>query len=227
MKTTMPTPVESKSIKHTFTLEERDNLGGDLARAIATLRNIQSEFDQIKASFKSRAAEAEARISKLQTDRVNGFEMRLARCYAVLRPKDGKKDWYLEHAAEGDSPVLTEDMTKEDFQTTLPMKVDTVAAPDKRSDVVLFSPTPDDFGNIEVRRNRDGLWLAGITMIIGPHKLMEDASAGGVFVNRFDAIKLASRRAIDWLTATLGKESAQGFIDSITSAVNAEIGKVE
>ena len=38
--------IEVKSVKHTFSPEERNNLGSELARQIGNLRGIDAEFDQ-------------------------------------------------------------------------------------------------------------------------------------------------------------------------------------
>ena len=65
---------ETKTIKHTYTHEEREQLGSDLAQAFGGLRGIESELDSIKASYKSKTAEAEARIDRLSTDITNRSE---------------------------------------------------------------------------------------------------------------------------------------------------------
>jgi hypothetical protein len=72
-----------KSVKHTFTPAERGGLGDDLARAIGALRGVETEFDGIKASYKAKTAEVEARIDGLSTNLINGFDMRNERCVVV------------------------------------------------------------------------------------------------------------------------------------------------
>jgi hypothetical protein len=121
----MKTKLEVKSVKHVFSLEERDEVGGMLARALATLRGINAEFDEVKASYKFKIAEAEAAIGSLETKRTNGFEWRQENCRVVYRAADRKKDYYLEHSPDDPKyfpPVLTENMTTEDFQAELELK---------------------------------------------------------------------------------------------------------
>lgn len=113
--------LEIKSVKHTFTLEERDEVGGMLARALAALRGITAEFDEVKASYKFKIAEAEAAIGSLETKRTNGFEFRSENSRVFYRPKDRKKDYYLESDPNG-GPVLTESMTAEDFQAEIDLQ---------------------------------------------------------------------------------------------------------
>jgi hypothetical protein len=118
----------TKTIKHTFTHEEREQLGSDLARAFGGLRGIESELDSIKASYKSKTAEAEAKIDRVSTNITNGFEMREAQCFVVYRPKDKEIDYYVREGDAQDAgtkraqfpPDLTERMTQEDFQLALP-----------------------------------------------------------------------------------------------------------
>jgi len=114
--------IEVKAVKHVFTLEERDEVGGMLARALATLRGINAEFDEVKASYKFKIAEAEAAIGSLETKRTNGFEFRSENCRVVYRAKDRKKDYFLENDPADAAPVLTESMTAEDFQADLDMQ---------------------------------------------------------------------------------------------------------
>ena len=45
---------ETKNIRHDFTGDEKQQLGSDLARAFGALRGVESEFDGIKASYKSK-----------------------------------------------------------------------------------------------------------------------------------------------------------------------------
>ncbi len=111
--------LEIKSVKHVFSLEERDEVGGMLARSLALLRGINAEFDEVKANYKFKIAEAEAAIGSLETKRTNGFEFRSENCRVVYRPKDRKKDYYLENDPKDAAPVLTEPMTQEDFQAEI------------------------------------------------------------------------------------------------------------
>lgn len=113
---------ETKTIKHKFTHDEREQLGGQLAQALGSLRGIESEFEQVKASYKFKTAEAEATIDRISTNITNGFEYRQAQCFVVFRVKDKEKDYFLEDGPVDSGPVLTERMTPEDFQTELELQ---------------------------------------------------------------------------------------------------------
>jgi hypothetical protein len=121
-----PLKTELKTVKHSFTSDERLALGIDLARQHGVMAGIEAEFDQIKSAYKARTAEAEAKVGSLSTALVNGFDMRQVSCVVVFRPKDRKKDYFLESVWENATspdyltgPVLTEDMTRDDFQAEL------------------------------------------------------------------------------------------------------------
>lgn len=115
---------EIKNVRYSFSPTEMQDLGKSLACSFGSLRDIEAEFDGIKASYKSKTAEAEARIDRLSTDITNGFVMRDTPCFVVYRPADKEKDFYLteldaSRAIEGAYevvPVLTEKMTANDFQ---------------------------------------------------------------------------------------------------------------
>ena len=97
--TTTKTPdhkIEVKNVKHEFTQDERNQIGGDLARSIGEMRGIEGEFDQVKASFKARITEKESRIDALSTNLVNGFDYRNERCVVLFNRQEGKKYYYLE-----------------------------------------------------------------------------------------------------------------------------------
>ena len=138
MKETTDKPklkTETKNISHKFTLEERDQLGLDLAQSFAKLRGIDAEFDQVKSSFKARITEMEARIDRLSTDRTNGFVMRDTPCFVAYNTKQKEKYYFLDEESavsvqrlcnvggtKGCPPsecVLTEKMTANDFQQEL------------------------------------------------------------------------------------------------------------
>lgn len=214
--------IELKSVKHTYTLEERYALGGELARALSGYRGIETEFDQIKASYKSKLAESTAKIEKLQTDRVNGFEMRVERCVVSYRPKDRKKDFRLESApTTQDEIVLTEDMTQGDFQAELILAE---ARFDKRAEIQLFQP---DYGKIIVGTFQ-GKWFSAARIKVGARTLEERLDGEQrAHKDRHDAVRTAAKRATAWLSDSLGKDLAKGFEDGIQNAVNGEIGKDE
>src|SRR5450830_1833655 len=142
--TKTPMKSETKNIRHDFTGEEKQQLGGDLARSFGALRGIESEFDGIKASYKSKTAEAEAKIDRLSTDITNGFVMRDTPCFVVYRPADKEKDYFLTEieaaggaamGKPGDLCVLTERMTADDFQQEL---IEAESKFDAREEIELF-----------------------------------------------------------------------------------------
>lgn len=57
--------IETKLIKHEFNEDEQRQLGRELAQELAKNRNVETEFDQVKAGFKSRLAECSARVDTL------------------------------------------------------------------------------------------------------------------------------------------------------------------
>ena len=145
---------EIKNVRHNYTHEELEQLGGDLARAFSALRGVETEFDQVKASYKSKTAEAEAKIDRLSTNRMNGFEMREWPCFVVFRPKDKEKDYYTTEAAANKPsketpPALTEKMTNDDFQQEL---VQAESKFDTREEIQLFKPAEGDRGLLVVGR---------------------------------------------------------------------------
>lgn len=228
MPTNTEPKIESKSVKHEFTLDEQNNLGADLARAIANLRGTEAEFDQVRASFKARTAEVEARIDKLSTDRMNGFEIRLERCAVFYRLKDRKKDYYLEttihhcgdmepYSKDWPDPVLTEEMTREDFQKDL---IQSESKFDNREEIELFKPTEADSGFLIVGQFASK-WFAALRVKIGKLSLNERLdSEQRAFKVRPDAVKFSVKRAGDWLNQNL-KEHAKGFEESLAGVAEA------
>ena len=223
-----PPKIEVKTIKHTFDQDERNQIGGDLARGIANLRGIDTEFDQVKASYKAKLTEAEAKMDKLSTDLMNGFEMRDRRCVVVYRPRDRKKDYIAEEdwddfGAEA-LPALTEDMSQSDFQAEL---LQAESRFDHRAAIALFPSAGSDFGTLIVGELK-GNWFAALRAQIGGHKLEERLdSEQSCAKKRYDIVRRTAVRFFDWLNERLGKEAAKGFKDAIEKAVEAQKEKVE
>ena len=223
--------IEVKSLKHVFTEPERNVIGGDLARSIAGLRGIEAEFDQVKASYKARTAESEARIDALSTNLMNGFEMRSEKCVVIFRPKDRKKDYYLE-ADYTDSktgkkalpPVaLTEEMNQQDFDLEL---IQAEAKFDDREEITLFQPTEKDSGTLIVGRFA-GKWFSALRVKIGKLELTERLDGEQrCFKARADAVTHAIKRVSDWAKVNL-KEHAKGFEDSFQKCAEAHKDRVE
>ena len=218
MTTPTKPKVEVKSVKHDFTTDEHRQLGGDLARCISSLRGIEAEFDQVKASYKSKTTEAEARIDKISTDITNGFEMRNERCVVVLDVKESKKHFYLESALvkgeipKGLEPVITEPLTDADRQTEL---LEAESKFDAREDIELFSPTESDSGILTVGR-LGGKWFSALRIKIGTRVINERLdSEQACSKKRPDQIKRACKRFVDWVEQNLGREEAKGFKNQI------------
>ncbi len=220
-------PVIEKMVRHTFTLDERNEIGGNLARSIASQRGIVAEFDQVKAGYKARTTEAEARVDSLSTAIMNGFEMRVKRCRVVYKPKERKKHFYLdgEEADEASTlPVLIEDMTPDDFQADL---IQAESIFENRMELPLFIPLDESRGVLVVGQLK-GRWFTALRMRIGRASIEErlDSEQRGS-KERADAIHLGAKRAMTWITETMGKEKAEGFKQGILDMVEAQKEKVE
>jgi hypothetical protein len=215
-----PPKIEIKAVKHEFTAVERNQIGSDLARAIAGLRGIEAEFDQVKAAYKARQSENEARIDKLSTDIMNGFEMRNEKCVVRYRPKDRKKDFYLDGMATDEYlPVLTEDMTASDFQAEL---IQAESAFENRSEIDLFPAAGGDFGAM-ILGSLKGRWYSALRVTVGAHSLNQRLdSEQPSDKTRWGAIRRQAIYLEQWLTEKLGKDSAKGFKDPIEKALNAQ-----
>lgn len=217
--------IETKSVKHTFSNEEEKQLGGDLARTIAAARGIEAEFDQVKASYKAKTSEAEARIDSLSTALMNGFEMRQLPCVVRYRPEDKLKDYYLESEAKehakdfpnGCTIVLTEAMTRDDFQADLLLAESKF---DAREEIQLFQPTETDNGLLVVGRFA-GKWFTALRVKIGKLELSERLdSEQRSFKQRADAIKLAVKRVKEWAKDNL-RDHAKGFDANFDAVIEA------
>jgi hypothetical protein len=217
---------ETKIIKHQFTHEEREQLGSDLARAFGGLRGIESELDSIKASYKSKTAEAEAKIDRLSTDITSGFVMRDTPCFVVYRPIDKEKDFYLtevdaksgENGLKGNPlAVLTERMSASDFQQEL---LEAESKFDAREEIELFKPTETDRGILVVGRLADK-WFSALRVKIGKLELNERLDAEQkCWKERSAAVSIAVKRVNDWAKSNL-KDLAAGFQESFR-AVEAD-----
>jgi hypothetical protein len=217
---------EIKNIKHTFTGQEREQLGADLARSFGALRGIESEFDQVKASYKSKTAEAEAKIDRLSTDITNGFVMRDTACVVGYRPADKEKDFYVadkEGNPESTIPALTERMTTSDFQQEL---IEAESKFDAREEIELFKPAEGDQGILVVGRLA-GKWFSALRVRIGKLELNERLDAEQkCFKARPDAISTAVKRVNDWAKTNL-KDLAAGFQESFKAVAEAHKERAE
>jgi len=214
-----PVRTEMRLVRHDLTPQERQNAGSDLAREIGKTRGVEQEFDQVKASYKARATECETRIDSLSTLLMNGFEMRQKACRVEFRPKDGKKDYFLPDHTDGDPPVLTEDMTAEDFQQDL---IQAESGFECREEIQLWLPAGSDRAVMAVGRLKD-MWFAALRVHIGHRKIEERLdSEQACAKKRIDMIKRSAKRLQEWLVTTLGKDAAKGFEEAIYLAVEKQ-----
>lgn len=222
---------ETKTVKHTYNHEEREQLGGELARAIGTIRGIEAEFDGIKSSYKAKTAEAEAKIDRLSTNISNGFDMREEQCFVVYRPSEKLKDYFTSEeqvAAYLDSragvvPVLTERMSADDFQQEL---IEAESKFDCREEIQLFSPAEGDRGILVVGR-LGSKWFAALRVKIGKLELNERLDAEQPCTRaRADAVSMAIKRVNEWAKTNL-KDLAAGFQTAFNAVEQAHLERVE
>lgn len=213
--------IETKSVKHTFTTDEVNQLNVDFRQSYSNLKAVESEFDNVKAVWKSKTTEAESRMETLSATLQAGFEMRQERCRVVLDPKQSKKFFYLETAAQDADPVLTEAMTEADFQTEL---LEAESKFDAREDIELFAPVNGDSGVMTVGR-LDKKWFAALKVKIGTRIISERLdSEQTCSKKRSVMIERCLGRLNTWLKENLGHEEAKGFQNSLAlvKAAHAE-----
>lgn len=217
--------IETKSVKHTFTQTELLELGEQLSSKLVEYNSIDKEFDSLKQQYKSKLETAEAESCLLRDKLHAKWEFRPTRVFPVFRPKDRQKDYYLEGAdPKKDKPVLTEEMTGDDFQTDL---LQTEAKFERRAEIELFKPAGDASGAMILGRQNDR-WYAALSIVVDGHATTEQLTTEGkAFKERKDAVAQAGKRAMNWLTEKLGKDNAKGFEASIRAAVDSQKEVVE
>jgi len=217
-----PDKIETKTIKHVFTADERAQLHNDLLVALATKDTTDDDFENVKATWKAKVTEAEARVGTLAATLRAGFDMRNARCRVVFRPLDRKKDYFLDGQPDS-PPVLIEDMTETDFQEDL---IAAEAEFELREEIELFPPTPTDNGILVVGRQNDR-WFSAVRIRVGSKSISERLdSEQRNYKNRFDAIKQSAKTAQTWLKDNF-KENAKGFDGPIETAIEAHRERTE
>ena len=216
--------IETKSVKHTFTVDEVNQLNVDFRQSYSNLKAVESEFDNVKAVWKSKTTEAESRMETLSATLQAGFEMRQERCRVVLDPKQSKKFYYLETSPEDAEPVLTEAMTEADFQTEL---LEAESKFDAREDIELFTPVNGDSGVMTVGR-LDKKWFAALKVKIGTRIISERLDSEqtcskkrGVMVER------CLNRLNTWLKENLGHDEAKGFRNALNLVLAAHAEREE
>lgn len=210
-----------KKVRHTFDAEERSCLSQDLLNALSNAETVEHEFDSIKASYKAKLTEAEAKVGSVAASLRTGWEFREKFCHCELVPATGKKFFYLVEDATK-TPLIWEDMNPQDFQLDL---VRAEAKFEDRKEIVLWDAMPDKgiivVGRFETR------WYSAVRLNVGVNSLEERLDSEQTSVkDRFIAIQRAQGRAMAWLKANL-KDTAKGFEDPINAAVEAEREKVE
>ena len=218
---------EVKNLRHNFTGEEKQELGGALARAFGAHRGVEAEFDGVKATYKAKLTESEARIDGLSTALMNGFELRDQECFVVYRPGKGEKDYYLDEECARletkEEVVLTERMTADDFQQEL---IEAESIFDCREEIQLFQPAEGDRGILVVGRLA-GKWFGALRVKIGKLELNERLDAEQPCTKaRADAVATAIKRVKEWAKKNLG-ELAEGFKTAFNSVEEAHKERVE
>lgn len=235
--TTTKTPdhkIEVKNVKHEFTQDERNQIGGDLARSIGEMRGIEGEFDQVKASFKARITEKESRIDALSTNLVNGFDYRNERCVVLFNRGNGEKTYYLESrwiewlAEKGvpspmGNPVLIEKMTQDDFQTEL---LQAEAKFEHRCVLDIFPAAGEDRGELIVGKF-GARWFSALRIKVGKSTLEERLdSEQRSWKTRTDAVSRAGKRASEWFKETF-KDEAKGFEEPLAKMLAEQAEREE
>lgn len=215
---------ELKLVKHVFTQDERNEIGGELARDWGNLSGIQAEFDQVKASYKAKITECESRIGTNSRNMMNGFEMREKHCRVEFCAKDGKKKFYLADAPEGAEPVAIEDMTAADYEMDL---LQAEGRFECREEIPLWQQVNGDGGILVVGR-LNTRWFSALRLSVGGQSLHERLDSLQRSVKRRpDAVKTAAKRAQEWLNGTLGKDNAKGFADGIAKIIEEHTEREE
>lgn len=106
-------------VKLSLTDPDRLRIGRELSEALARKRNVEGEFDDVKASYKAKLTTVEADVDRLGTTLSLGFEMRMENVWIRYLPKEGKKEFRLERQTEKDEPVLVLEMEPDDFAVEL------------------------------------------------------------------------------------------------------------
>jgi len=222
--------IEIKLIKHILTLEERDEIGGELAAAHSKLCEINGEFDQVKASYKAKVTEQESKIGRISSLRNAGYEMRNARCRVEYFPKEARKKYWLEFADAKADPVLIEDMSAADVQAKL---IPDAPALDATHELILWDSEADGkclmiIGRMKQEAPKKDQWFAALDLRIGGESLCEELMNGQPTATvRQDIIARAAKRCKTWLVKAVGKEAAQGFHAQIDAAVESQKERVE
>lgn len=209
---------EVRTIKHVYSNDEKLTIGNELAHAHEKLGQIEAEFDEVKASFKAKTTEQEAKVGVLATNLRNGYDMRSARVWVTMIPKTGKKEWRLETDDSDCLPVLIEDMQPEDYQAAMELAEREFEA---KEEIQLFAPAGASSGILVVGRVRDR-WYSAIRCNVAGEILSENLSTEGKsWKNRRDCVRQTAARFMAWVTDTHDADIAAGFASQVDDVVQS------
>lgn len=223
--------ITKKNVKHVFTQEEIAALNVEFRQAYANMKAVEADVAAEKSRLKAKMDEAQAQMDLKNATLQAGYEMRVKDCIVIFRPADKKKDFYLpeqfdsETAAiiDGQIPVITDDMTQDDFERDL---IEAESAFENKSELTLWE-TGSDKGKLVVG-SLNSKWFAAVRGNVGALKIEERLDSEQLATKkRFDAISRASKRVNDWLKVNLGKDTAKGFSETIYQVVDSEADKSE
>lgn len=211
-----------KNVKHIFTDTERKEFGMALANALADGRNLKTEFEGVKAEYKSREKVVSAKVSELETAVTNGFRMVHRDCVVVFDPEHRQKHFYLETDTKLQNCVATEPMTSEDFVTDL-LAAESVF--DERTEIDIISAREGEFAYLIVGKFGKQ-WYSAIRCQIGTKKMEERLdSEQPSYKKRIDAVTKALARFSKWVEKSFDKDAAKGFETAISDIIVGEKDK--
>lgn len=219
----LESPKIKRQVKHMFTREERETMNVDLLNALGSKDAAESDFENVKATYKAKIAQAEAIVNTLVSNLRAGFELRPKECVADFRTKDRKKDIYV---CETGELIATEDMTADDYQQDL---FQAESKFENREEITLWNATGlqgNDVGTLVVGRLK-GKWYSALRLKVGQHRLDERLDSEQKCAKaRWDIIYPTGKRCIDWLKANL-HEAAKSFEQPIWKVLDQHQERVE
>ena len=125
----------TRILRYTYTDPERLELGKALAQVHNELGQTNTDFDRVKAEFKSKISAHEAKIQDLSNKVSTGYDMRETKCrWNLDEPKKGKKTLVRLDTAKEEIVEVTE-MTDADRQVDLPLSEGAHTGVDKGGNV--------------------------------------------------------------------------------------------
>lgn len=222
---TQPKPIlVKKSVKHTFDTKEVAQLHVDFGQAYDAVKSAEADFDSVKAVHKATIQAAESKMILLRATINAGFEDREKELVVIFHPERKKKTYHVPTETGWlETPALTEDMQPQDFQQDL-IQAESIFS--HRKELTLWK-AGNDLGVLIIGQ-LGNKWYSALRANVGAVKLEERLdSEQKAYKTREAAINFASTRALEWLEATMGKETAKGFCDGIKKLADDEAGKVE